>query len=96
MIDPAQETAIAFDEAPKHIPSRPHISTLHRWRLRGVRGRRLETFLSGGRRFTTLEAIARFLHPDESECTGPAARDAEADQIQRAQVAGHELDKIGI
>ena len=96
MIDPARETPIPFPEAPKHIPGRPHISTLHRWRLRGVRGRRLETFLTGGRRFTTIEAIARFLHPGDSESVNATARDADADQIQRAHNAGSELDKLGI
>jgi hypothetical protein len=65
-IDIARETPIRFAEAPKHIPGRPAIQTLHRWRLHGVRGRQLETFLSGGRRFTTVEAIHRFLSPDDA------------------------------
>jgi len=68
-IDPAEETPVNFHDAPAFIPGQPHVSTLHRWRSRGVRGRRLETFLSGGRRFTTLEAIERFLRaaPDDQE-----------------------------
>ncbi len=73
-IDPIQETAVAFHEAPELIPGRPHVSTLHRWRLRGVRGRRLETFLSGGRRFTTLEAIERFLRPAPEDQEAKACR----------------------
>jgi hypothetical protein len=60
-IDTTTETLIAFHEATAHVPGRRvHVSTLHRWRLHGVRGRRLETILCGGRRFTSLEAIQRF------------------------------------
>ncbi|MBX3437201.1 MAG: DUF1580 domain-containing protein [Planctomycetaceae bacterium] len=39
----------------------PNISTLHRWRLHGVRGHKLETVLVGGRRFTSDEALERFI-----------------------------------
>ncbi len=38
----------------------PHVSTIYRWRLRGIRGVKLETFLIGGRRYTSVEAIERF------------------------------------
>ena len=47
-------------EATKSLPHAPHVSTIHRWRLRGIRGIRLETVLIGGRRFTSREALARF------------------------------------
>jgi Protein of unknown function (DUF1580) len=60
-IEIANETLISFQEAPAFVPGRPHISTLHRWRLRGVRGVRLETVLIGGRRFTSREALQRFV-----------------------------------
>ena len=59
-IDIQHETLLPLHQAPEHIPGRPHISTLHRWRLRGVRGAKLETRLIGGRRYTSLEALARF------------------------------------
>jgi hypothetical protein len=36
------------------------LSTVHRWRMKGCRGVRLETFLRGGVRHTTREAIERF------------------------------------
>ena len=38
-----------------------HIATLHRWRLRGVRGVRLRTWLVGGVRVTTESAVNEFL-----------------------------------
>ena len=37
------------------------LATLHRWRLHGVRGTKLETCLIGGMRYTSREAIARFI-----------------------------------
>jgi hypothetical protein len=95
-IDTTHETAVPFHEAPKHIPGRPHISTLHRWRLNGARGRRLETFLCGGRRFTTLEAIQRFLCPDEVGTAQVAAVDGDRRIQGRADAAERELDKLGI
>jgi Protein of unknown function (DUF1580) len=43
------------------LPSRPHRSTGIRWADRGVRGFRLETVTIGGRRYTSREALARFI-----------------------------------
>ena len=40
--------------------NRKHVSTVWRWVLRGVKGHRLESFLVGGRRYTTREAVGRF------------------------------------
>ena len=84
------ETLIPFCKAPAHIPGRPHISTLHRWRL-GVRGRKLETIIRGGRRFTSLEAIHRFMYSDDYAQSG-----ASADREQRAQSAETELSRLGL
>ena len=60
MIDRANEALLSFAQASTFLPTRPHIATIHRWRMRGVRGVRLETTLVGGRRFTSKEAIERF------------------------------------
>lgn len=40
---------------------RPNISTLHRWATRGVRGVVLETVAVGHVRYTSIEAVQRFL-----------------------------------
>jgi len=37
-----------------------HVSTAHRWHLKGVRGVKLETFMRGGVRHSTDEAVDRF------------------------------------
>ena len=59
-IDISNENLLSLPAAAQTLPSRPHVSTLHRWRLRGVRGVKLETCLIGGRRYTSREAVERF------------------------------------
>lgn len=41
--------------------TRPHLSTVIRWATRGCRGVRLETAFVGGRRFTSVDAVRRFV-----------------------------------
>lgn len=95
MIDPLNETLISLTEAARRLPGRPNITTVWRWRNRGVRGVRLETILSGGRRFTSVEAIARFhravtaASDGELPCTAsPRQREL---AIQRAERRAAEL-----
>jgi hypothetical protein len=61
MIETTTEQMRLLTKAAADVPGRPHISTLMRWALRGVKGVRLETVVIGGRRFTSLEAIQRFI-----------------------------------
>ena len=61
MIDIEREQLRLLTRAAPDVPGRPHITTLMRWALRGVKGVRLETVKVDGRRFTSLEAIQRFL-----------------------------------
>jgi hypothetical protein len=70
-IDTNTESVIQFNEARTAVPGdkRLSLATLHRWRLKGVRGVRLETILIGGLRYTSREAISRFIaaqNADES------------------------------
>jgi hypothetical protein len=59
--EPSHDQTILLKLAGSWIPGRPSVPTLFRWSLRGVRGVRLETWLVGGRRFTSRDAIARFI-----------------------------------
>lgn len=59
-IDISTETLLTFQEAAKRLPGNPHLSSLHRWRLHGVKGIRLESVKVGGKRFTSVEALHRF------------------------------------
>ena len=65
---------VAFE---RETGQRLHTSTFHRYRLRGLRGIRLRTWLIGGRRMTTRAAVRRFLDDvsdaDAGNATGIAA-----------------------
>lgn len=64
MIHILDETLIPFRHLPKwceeHLGNRVSPSTLHRWRLRGVRGVKLETILIGGKRHSSVASLQRF------------------------------------
>lgn len=59
-IDVTSEEILAFSKAARTPPLHVHVSCLHRWR-HGVRGVKLETCLIGGRRYTSRQAIERFI-----------------------------------
>lgn len=96
MIDPSNEKLIPFQKAPEHIPGgRKSICCLHRWRLNGVRGAKLETLLVGGTRFTSVEAIARFIAAQNvSESPAPAITAKQ--RRQQAESANRVLIEAGI
>ena len=60
-IDIHSEKLWLLKDAAKRLPSRPHVSTLWRWHKRGCRGIRLETVVIGGQRYTSDEAMQRFV-----------------------------------
>jgi len=75
------------------------IPTIWRWRQRGIRGVRLETFMLGGRRFTTQEAHRRFVDrttaaADGEQPTTKARTNRQRDAAVRRAEA--ELDRLGI
>ena len=59
------ENLIPMSSAGKHFPVSVQRSTVERWVRRGVAGAKLETVRVGGKRFTSLEAITRFLHAQQ-------------------------------
>lgn len=61
MIDTRTERMCPLSEATGHVPGTPHPSTLNRWARAGIGGVKLETVKVGGRRYTSIEAIQRFL-----------------------------------
>ena len=58
MVDFEREKPVSMAKA-AHIYS-VSVSTVHRWRSRGIRGVTLETARLGGKRVTTREALSRF------------------------------------
>lgn len=66
MISINSESLIPLSEVPQHLPRRPggkkiHVSTVFRWALRGCNGTRLETCQVGSLRYTSVEALGRFV-----------------------------------
>lgn len=59
MIDTTSEKLIPVGKA--KIPGNPSIKTRWRWLSKGVRGVVLETVVVGWQRYTSAEAVARFL-----------------------------------
>ena len=64
------EDLVSLSSAAKLLPGRPHISSIFRWVSRGVRGNRLETWLIGGRRYTSREALERFIAATTAAAAG--------------------------
>lgn len=56
MIDVQTESLLTFTQAARHLPTRPHVSTVWRWAATGG----LETVRLGGRVYTSAEALDRF------------------------------------
>ncbi len=86
--------AISLSQAVDFVPRRPHVATIWRWATRGVRGIKLQTWMSGGTRVTTPQALEEFLLALNA---GQPADDAEtdADLARRAKEASAALEKLG-
>jgi hypothetical protein len=94
MINVERETLRLLTKAVADIPGRPHSSTILRWALRGVKGVRLETIVVGGRRFTSVEAIGRFILR-LSEPPVPHNSTADSEQGEKAARIDSKLDQAG-
>ncbi len=90
-IDLATENLKTLNDAANTLPGGAiHVSTIHRWRLKGVRGVRLETILRGGTRYTSVEAIERFFAATTAAADGnippsptPSQREREISRAER-------------
>lgn len=88
--DRFSEEFITLSQASRLCPTRPSTSTVWRWVLNGVGGRRLESWKVGGRRVTTKEALLRFIeggHPRHQHV--PPCRNEPRAKAER------ELDEAG-
>jgi hypothetical protein len=97
MIDPTTETLISLANAAKSLPGRPNVTTIWRWRNRGCRGVRLETVLSGGRRYTSIEALRRFQNRVNAAADGEQPTSATPKQRERRiERAERRAEALGI
>ena len=96
-IDVELETLLTFEDARTAFPGdkRLSLATLHRWRLNGVRGVKLETVLIGGLRYTSREAISRFI-AQQNAAEVPAAAITPSQRRKQSEAARVELERIGV
>lgn len=73
MIDPNTETLITLKQVTRRFPGRTcrgvSLSCVQRWIAHGRRGQRLETILVGGQRYSSEEAVLRFIQALNPENT---------------------------
>ena len=62
MIDVTTEQLLTLPQAAATLPGNPSVATMWRWRVKGARGRRLESVVLGGKVYTSREALQRFAH----------------------------------
>jgi Protein of unknown function (DUF1580) len=79
--DLLSEELLSLAEAAKRLSNHPHISTVWRWSLRGVRGVRLQTIAVGGRRYTTATYLEEFV----AHLSGRHSSDSQPESKLRAQ-----------
>jgi hypothetical protein len=97
VIDLDKEKGMTLTSAARSLPKPPHISTVWRWVKFGVRGTKLETVVVGGRRYTTREALTRFIAATTASANGEQLPCRTPHQRQRAvEQAEAELAKAGI
>jgi hypothetical protein len=66
--------------------TRPHPATVCRYALKGCKGVLLETWMVGGHRKTTIEAVERFIQQRTAQTTPPMSADpvAVSEQLRKA------------
>jgi hypothetical protein len=97
MTDAWSKTHFSLLEAAKLLPRRPHISTLHRWRSRGVHGVKLATVKIGGRRMVEGGELDRFIEAVTAAADGQPLPVRTAKQRERAiEVAEGELARESV
>ena len=84
MIDIVNEQMLPFSKIPAWCDSTlVNRSTVHRWRLRGARGVKLETVRVGGRRFSSQEALLRFFDGTTAAADGTDSPQRNAHERKR-------------
>ncbi|NLX98218.1 MAG: DUF1580 domain-containing protein [Rhodopirellula sp.] len=91
------EQLLALGQAMHELPNRPSPSTAWRWYRKGIRGVRLETVVVGGRRYTSREALDRFLSAVTSAADSEPIRRRERDaDVGRSDNTERKLRDAGL
>jgi hypothetical protein len=76
-----------------------NVGTVHRWRLKGVRGVKLSCFLIAGRRYTSQERLEDFIAKSTAAVDGPPQDSNIRTPSQRKRAADRadkELEAAGV
>ncbi|HEY4260064.1 MAG TPA: DUF1580 domain-containing protein [Schlesneria sp.] len=98
-IDIKTESLLLFtaEVAGTQFPGEPvSKSTLRRWKEFGVRGAKIETTLIGSRRYTSKEAILRFVEAQQPDPEPPVRIETAPARRRRLNAVNHELRKLGM
>lgn len=86
-----------FAQAIRSLPGRPSLATGYRFLLRGGRaGIKLESVLVGGRRFTSTQALARFVHRNTAAADAHQPAVTPGGSPQSASELSNKLDAEGL
>jgi len=98
MIDLETEKPVSPKDVCRMLPGRTgngvSLSTVFRWMLKGCQGQKLESLIVGGVRYTSREAVERFVARLNGRENGHSSR-RRADQTREVQRVEHELDAQG-
>lgn len=94
MIDHEVEELVPFETCGQLIPGRPSRCTLFRWAFKGINGAKLETLVCGHKRFTSREAVKRFLEAQNRDQT-PAPLFTPSQRRRQAETADRLLQESG-
>jgi hypothetical protein len=90
-LDLLREKPLSFAELAREEGVSP--ATIGRWARRGARGVVLESYLRGGRRFSSREALHRFYAAaSDNGCQQPETSRSRSDAVERAE---RELQDMG-
>ena len=67
MLDYEKESILSFKQAAEYVPRGVHYNTICQWADNGVKGVILDSIRIGRRRFTSKEAIQRFIEEKTQE-----------------------------
>lgn len=97
-IDTERETLVSFSDARSSFRDgrRKSLATLHRYRLKGVRGVKLETVLIGGLRYTSREAIDRMIAAQNAVDAPAVPVITPTQRRKQSEAARTELERIGV
>lgn len=82
-IDVEHEELLTISQAAKRCPGDPHVATVWRWGLNGVK---LDSIKVGDKRLTSAEAIVRFITATTAQASGELLPSRTPRQRERAQL----------